>query len=91
MLVVLAAPTARAFIVHSLQNTLEVSINSERCFQLFRDVAEFDGSVRRKHGLLASMHVALSLVFDEQLFALEDVQAETTEKVCIAEHRALVG
>ena len=81
----------RAANIYRLQNTLEVGVNSERRFQLFRYVAEFDGSVRRKHGLLAAVHVALSLVCDDQLFALEAVQAETTEEVCMAVLRDLVG
>ena len=70
---ILVAPTARARIIHSHQNTLKVGVDSERRFLLFRDVGELDGGVRRKHGLLTTMHVALSLVCDEPLFTLETV------------------
>ena len=91
MFLILVAPTARARIIHSLQNTLEVGINSERRFQLFHHVAELDGGVRRKHGVLTAVHVALALVVLQQTLPREAVQAESAEMMSICTLRDLVG
>ena len=83
MLLVLPAPTTRARIVDSLQNTLKVSINSERRLQLLCLVGEFDGGVDWEGRFLPAVHVELILMSVEQVVSNESVQTETEEEVCM--------